>query len=373
MGKRGNGEGSVYFQETKNRWAAAIVLENGKRKMIYGKTRQIVAAKLTTAIENKHKGLPVTDTQQRLGPYLQQWLETVIRPNREPKTFQSYEQVVRLHLIPSLGKVPLAKLTPQEVQALLNSKRASRLSPRSVQYLHAVLRIALNQAVKWGLVGRNVALLVEVPKVRRPKIKPFSAEQARSLLDAADGHRHRNMLTVMLATGLRLGEVLALRWVDIDLAQRTLTVRHTLEKVTGKPWRLKEPKSESGHRTLPLLEPAVVALRAQQSYVADAQQAAATWHDNNFVFPSSHGTPLSSRNVERDFALLLQRAGLPHRRLHDLRHSTGTYLIAAGVHPRVVMELLGHSQISVTMDTYGHVLAPTLGEAVGRLEALFTR
>jgi integrase len=371
MGRRGNGEGSIYFQASRQRYAGAITLENGKRVVFYGKTRQAVHAKLTAALESKSNGSQVVVSQQKLGAYLTHWLDTVVRPNREPRTYWSYEQLVRVHIVPVLGRVPLAKLSPQDVQRLLNHARESGLSARSVQYVHAVLRMALNQAVKWGLVGRNVALLVDVPRARRPRIEPFSPEQARALLEAAAGTRHGYMLTVMIATGLRLGETLALRWEDIDFEHRLLRVRHTLEQVNRRPWRLKPPKSERSQRLVPLLKPALAALQGQRQHVNRLREVADAWQEYDFVFPSTAGTPLSARNLERDFALLLERSGLPSKRLHDLRHSTGTYLIAAGVHPRVVMELLGHSQISITMDTYGHVLAPSLGEAIAHLEALF--
>ncbi|MGH2371444.1 MAG: tyrosine-type recombinase/integrase, partial [Chloroflexota bacterium] len=269
-GKRGNGEGSIY-QRGDGKWCASVTLEGGRRKVLYGKTRAEVAGKLTAALRDVQQGLPVATERLSVGQYLARWLDDAIRPKVRPSTYQSYERLIRLYIVPELGKQPLAKLSPQQVQALLNKRAASGLAPRTVQYAHAVLRHALNRAVKWGLVARNVATLVDPPRGQRPKVAPLTAEQARALLAAAAGHRLGHLVTVVLATGLRMGEALALRWDDLDLDAGTLTVRHTLERIPRRDrpdghdgevgWRLSEPKSERGHRTLPLIPAARSALR----------------------------------------------------------------------------------------------------------------
>jgi integrase len=310
-----------------------------------------------------------------VGAYLAQWLEESAKPKLKPSTYRSYEQLIRVHLVPALGKHKLRKLGPQHVQAFLNEKSQSGLSPRTRQYLLAVLRAALNRAVKWQLVAHNVALLVDPPRVPRVEMAPFSPEMASRFLTAATGHRHAHLFEFLLATGSRIGEALALRWTDIDLAGGTVRVRFTLGRLTGSPWRLIEPKSVTGRRALPLIGPAVITLQAQQLLVAEMRSRlpAGVWHDHGFVFPAANGEPLDANNVLHEFKKILKRAGLPTTyRVHDLRHTTATYLLAAGAPVRTAMELMGHSQISMTM-RYQHVLPAMLGDAAARLESVFPR
>jgi integrase len=271
---------------------------------------------------------------------------------------------VQRHLKPALGTRPIARLTAPEVQAFLNEKAASGLTPRTVQYLHSILRAALNRAVKWQIVSRNVALLVDPPRGGRPAIRPLAPAEAAVFLAAARGHSHEHLYGFMLASGVRVGEALALRWCDVDLNARRFRVEHTLERLNGRPWRLTEPKSKSGRRTIPLIGPAVTSLKSQHARIAELRLASgAGWHDLDFAFPSAVGTPLDVSNVYHQFKRLIVRAGLPSsHRPHDLRHSTATYLPAAGVPARVVMELLGQSQISLTLNTFSHVPAGGKGE-----------
>jgi len=290
-----------------------------------------------------------------------------------PATYASYQRVVQLHLIPGLGHLRLARLSALEVQRYLNQKTEDGASPRLVQYIHSILRNALNRAVKWQLVPRNVATLVDPPRGGGVAIHPLAPDAAARLLEAGRHHPHEYLYALMLATGLRVGEALALRWQDVDLDKGLLGVRHTLERLPGQPWRLTEPKSASGRRTIPLIGPAMVALRAQRARQAETRlHLGEAWQDHGFVFSSGLGTPLDGMNVLHQYKKLLAIAGLPTtHRLHDLRHSTATYLLAAGVPARVVMEMLGHSQISLTLNTYSHVLPAMLDDAAKRLEAIF--
>ena len=255
----------------------------------------------------------------------------------------------------------------------MNEKAASALTPRTVQYLHGILRAALNRAVKWQIVSRNVALLVDPPRGGRPPISPLAPAEAEMFLATARGHCHEHLYGFMLASGVRVGEALALRWCDVDLGAKRFWVEHTLERLNGHPWRLTEPKSKSGRRTVPLIGPAVTSLRSQHARIAELRLGAgAAWQDLDFVFPSTVGTPLDVSNVYRQFKKLLVRADLPSsHRPHDLRHSTATYLLAAGVPCARRMELLGHSQISLTLNTYSHVLPAMLDDAAARLDSVF--
>jgi integrase len=203
-------------------------------------------------------------------------------------------------------------------------------------------------------------------------MRPLTTDDARQFLAAARGHRHEHLFAVLLGTGLRIGEALALRWSDVDLDNGVITVRHVLERIHGRPWRLAVPKSESGKRLVPLIGPTAEALRAQRTLTLEMRLAVgAAWQDLDFVFPTAIGTPGDQSNVYHQFKKLLRQAGLPDcYRVHDLRHSTATNLLAAGVPDRLVMGIMGHSQLSMTM-RYQHVLPSMLKEAAARLEAVF--
>ncbi|HZU05719.1 MAG TPA: site-specific integrase [Chloroflexota bacterium] len=317
----------------------------------------------------RQQGLPLPAERQTVGQFLARWLEDVARPRVRPKTYHSYAQLVRLHLAPGLGRIPLAKLSPQDVQAFLNAKRASGLSPRTVQYLHAVLRCALGQAERWGLVPRNVARLVSPPQGSRPEIRPLTVEEARRLLEAVQGDRLEALYAVALAVGLRQGEALGLRWQDVDFARGTLTVRYQLQRVEGR-LQLVEPKTARSRRTIALPPPVVEVLRRHRArQLEERLQAGAAWQDSGLVFTSTIGTPLEPRNVVRHFHGLLAKAGLPRRSFHQLRHTAASLLLAQGVDIRVVQQVLGHSQIALTANLYAHVLPVLLREAAQKMGA----
>ena len=221
MAKRGNGEGSIY-KRADGRWCAAISAgwKDGKplRKYIYGQTKGEVREKLTKAKRDQDMGLPVAVERQKLSDYLHNWLENCAKPSIRPKTYTSYEQLIRLHIVPALGNLYLEKLAPQHVQQFMNDKLTEGLSTRTVQYLHAVLRVALGQALKWGLIARNVATLVDAQRGRVSKVlRPFTPEEAVTFLDVIKGDRLQALYSVALSLGLRQGEALGLRWEDVDL------------------------------------------------------------------------------------------------------------------------------------------------------------
>lgn len=373
--RRGHGEGSVY-QRDDGLWCASVELgfQNGKRrrKIIYGKTEKEVIARRKTLHLQQELGVDVTTERKTVAQICEEWLETVIKPNRRPRTYESYTDMVRRHILPAIGQRPVSKLTPDEVQRMLNTLSASGLSPRTVRYARAILRKALHQAMQWNYIFRNVATMVEVPRVEKFKIQPLTVEQAQSLLDSVQGHRLESLYRVALSLGLRRGEILGLRWCDVDLNTRMLRIEVALQRVQGR-LELSAPKTESSVRSLPLPEVLVRSLHAhRQRQAQESLRLGDAWHDHGLVFPSEVGTPMEPRNLLRHFKAVLKTAGLPTTiRFHDLRHSCGTFLIAQGVHPRVVMEILGHSQISVAMNTYGHVFPETQRQAVETVDALF--
>lgn len=348
-------------------------MPDGRRRSVFGRTRAEAIRKLTRAIRDRDYGMPFHYERLTVAKFLTQWLEDSVKPAVRFSTYVSYSYLMQAHASPALGRIALARLTPQVVQKFLNDKLASGLSPRRVQYLHAVLRRALGQAEKWGLVSRNVAKLVDPPRVQHPEIKPLTPEESRIFLGTAVGHRLEALYIVAICLGLRQGEVLGLHWQDIDLEKGTLFVRHSLQRIDGK-LQLIEPKTARSRRTIALPSLAIRALRKHRVWQMEERLAkGSAWLETGQVFTTRVGTPLDARNVVRQFHMLLDQAGLPRIRFHDLRHTAASLLLTQGVHPRVVMETLGHSQISLTMNVYSHVLPALQREAANSMDAILRR
>lgn len=379
-GKRGHDEGSIY-QRADGRWAAAVSLgytAEGKRerKTIYGKTRKEVAAKLLEMQKAVQAGLPLEKETVTVAQLMDAWLTEVAAPSVRPRTYHSYAQLVRLHIVPALGRERLAKVDAKRVQAFLREKQEAGLSPRTVQYLRAVLRRAFQQAVKWDWIARNVVALTDAPKVEKHEVPAFTPEQAQALLTAFSTHRHEVLFTVVLGLGLRLGEALGLRWQDVSIDEAgtsgTVSIRVQLQRINGE-YHLNPPKSKSSRRTISV--PAFVARaltkrREEQEHEAQAWQAGANpW---GLVFTNVFGGPFYERHVRRDFQTFLRKAGISRMRLHDLRHLCASLLVSQGVHPRTIMEILGHSQISLTMNTYSHVMPGGTKAAAAALDSVLT-
>ena len=374
VGRRGNGEGSI-FQRADGRWVAAVTLgrdDNGhiRRHRLYGKTRREVAAKLREAQRREEDGEPVRNSHGTVAAFLTRWAaEALPSSDVKPTTVENYRIIIRKHLIPTLGHHQLDALTAADVQRMVNAKRASGLSPRTVQLIHAVLRRALGQAVKWGEARRNVAGLIDSPRVPRREAECLTPEHAQRLLEASRNDRLFALYAVALACGLRRGEALALRWTDVDLDAGHLRVARTLSRVRGG-LVLTEPKSARSRRTVPLPCPCVETLRAHRVRQAEERLIAGSlWQDHGLVFPSRVGTLLDPRNALRGLQAVSDAAGLGQVKIHTLRHTCASLLLAQGVHPRVVMETLGHSGIAITMDVYSHVMPQQQREAADRMEA----
>jgi integrase len=333
------------------------------------KDRKEVAGKVARALRDQQLGIVLPNEKQTVSGFLDQWLELKVKGNVRPLTYTSYEGLVRLHISPEIGRMPLVRLTAEDIQRLVNKKLAAGLSPKRVHHILSVLRVALNVAVKWDKVPRNVARLVDAPTCTRPEICPFTPDEARVFLAASGDDRLGALFTVALALGLRRGEALGLCWSDVDFDQQTLTARKALQRIDGK-LQLVPPKSDRV-RTVPLPDLAAAALKQHRmTQLQERLQAGSRWVESDFVFTTTIGTPLDGDNVTKRYKRLLRKAGLRDQRFHDLRHCCGSLLIAQGVHARTVMEILGHSQISVTMDFYGHITLDTQQEAMGKLDDL---
>lgn len=357
-GKRANGEGTIYRRKD-GRWAAAVSLDRGVRKHFLGRTREEVARKLAVGLKASHDGVPLPNERLTTAQFLRDWLQSA-RPSVRVSTYDRYEQLLRLHALPALGRIPLARLTPQHLQRLYAEKLASGLSPRSVHHLHAVLHRALRQASCWGVVPRNVADLVAPPRGQRRQMSCLSPDQARTLLATASGDRLEAVYALAVTTGMRRGEILALQWKYVDLETGSLQVVGTLQR-TREGLSIAEPKTDRSRRQVALSATAAQALRKHRAAQASQRLLlGAAWQDLDLVFTNDIGGPMEPANlIRRSFQPLLKRAGLPPIRFHDLRHTAATLMLSQGVHPKIVSEMLGHSQINITLDLYSHV-TPTL-------------
>ena len=374
MARRGRGEGSIYKRK-EGRWAAAISLDGGKRSYLYGKTRAEVATKLRGAQQARANGLPFADGRMTLGEFLHTWLFDIASTRVRPRTWQGYEQIVRLHLTPALGQVRLAKLSPPHVERMMKDGLAAGRSPRAVAHDRAVLRAALNAAMKWGLVGRNVAMLTDPPRVPEAEPHALSRADAQRILTAVEGDRLEALFTVGLAVGLRQSEALGLRWSDIDLRTGRLSVGRALQRY-DRDFHLDEPKTKRSRRTVALPGPVVQSLREHRArQLEERLRAGPAWVGERWgdlVFSNETGAPLHGTTVARRFKQLIAEAGLPPMRYQHLRHGAASLMAAQGVPPRVAMEVLGHSQISTTMNIYSHVAPESQQLAADRVaEALW--
>lgn len=360
MAKRGNGEGSIYHRKSDGKWVGGISLENGKRKVFYGKTRKEVQEKMKTALSEQQKGTLITAPQQTLKKYLEDWLENVSKPHIRISTYVKYKKLINTHILPALGDIPLQKLTPQRVQKLYADKLKQKLSPKMVSCIHGVLHVALENAVKWNLIARNVCDVVSPPRVPKTEKQVLTKRQAHVLLEHVKKHRLEAILVLAVTTGLRRGEMLALRWRDVDFEDGSVQVRRTVDYIPHYGYVENEAKTTRGQRKVMLPSFVMNTLqvhRLQQQEMRN--KVGSDWVEKDLVFCGLNGDYFNPNYLLRMFKKVLVDAGLPHMRIHDLRHSAATILLIMGVHPKVVQEILGHSTISMTMDTYSHVL-PTM-------------
>ena len=345
-------------------------LPNGRRKFFYGKTKEDVRRKLSRALHAIEVGSLADGRGVTVAEFLDQWLTEVVKPNVRPWTYKGYEVHVRLHLKPVIGHIPVDKLSPLHVQQLLNAKKSEGLSAKSIRYIRGTLRTALNQAVRWEILSRNPASLVDGPHVGHYEIHPFTPAEARAFLAAMKGDRLEALYSVALTMGLRQGEALGLCWKEVDLEMGYLRVSKQLQRFDGET-RLVQPKTARSRRTLAL--PASIAKSLGQHHnrqVEERSLAGDKWVESDLVFTTPTGRPIDATRISKDFHRHLDRAGLAQRRFHDLRHSCATLLLVQGISPRVVMEVLGHSQIALTMNTYTHVIPELRRQAADRMDEL---
>jgi integrase len=397
--RRANGEGAITKRADRRYQAAAYVYHpdgTRVRKFVYGKTRAEVAEKLTAMQKQTRHGIPAATSAMPLTDYLTYWLAAVAAVRPKPSTLMSYEVMTRVYIQPSLGKKKLNRLSPADIRLFLAEFKNGclcclrgldaarpegdrvccavgkccqrRPSARTVQYVHAVLRSALQQAVREELITRNVARIVETPTVLREEVQPLDRTEARMLLKAAKGHRLHALWLLLVSTGLRRGEVLALTWDDVDFERGQLRVRRNLQRIK-RELIFGTPKTTRSLRTISLPKRCVAVLKAHRTdQRADRARAGQRWdplasQPAGLVFTTATGRAIDPRSLNRMLTVLCRQANVRRVRVHDLRHTCASLLLAQGVDARTIMETLGHSTIAMTLDTYAHVMDSTLKAA----------
>ncbi|GEB58927.1 tyrosine-type recombinase/integrase [Streptomyces gardneri] len=370
-----NGSGTV-TKRTDGRYQAAVyVLQpdgTRARKFVYGKTWAACDAKRRALLEKVDNGIPVPTRSMKLAEWLPYWLDNIVKPRRKRTTAAKYEVHVRLYLVPMIGSKRLESLSVADVRRfLVELERKS--SAATAKESHRVLRTALTAACREELVPRNVATLVEPPTVADRDLDPWSLDETLDFLAAARKDPLYAAFVLAIALGFRRGEIVGLRWENVDLDRREIRVRTQRQRVGGEVYE-DDPKGRRRKQTLPLPGICVAPLRWQRLKQAAARELAReNWEETGYVFTTRTGRPIEPRNLYRSFTRVAKNAGLRVIRLHDARHGTATLLTAAGVPPRVVMEILGHSQIAVTMNVYAHVVQDTQRDAISHMDRLLRR
>lgn len=363
-GKNANGEGTV-FQRKDGRWVAAIYapMTDGQfRKIIkYASSRADANRKLREMVDRIDRNVPIPVSSMTMEAYLADWLQH-IKEHVRPSTWRSYDLNTRLHIVPRIGKKRLTALTVRDLRVMIDRMKVDGVGGRTIQYVHATIRAALEHAYREELVSRNVAKLVRVEKPRPTPKEPLSVAEARKLLSATKGDDDHAMWTVMLMLGLRRSEICGLRWDNVDLDGRTLSVTQSVQRVEGKLTEL-PTKTRRSTRTVPLPAGAHRALVEHR-----ARRQAKDGPDQVYVFGTKVGTALEPRNLTRRWTKLCKDVGIRPVPLHTLRHTCVSLLLAQGVNPRTVMEIVGHSALEMTMNVYGHVNLDTQRRALDDLD-----
>lgn len=372
--RRARGEGSIFWNSRRRRWIAEIstVDPTGKPKRVNRSAKtQAEALRLLRELQRQaEQGLLPLGRPPTVAQFLTQWLEGQ-RHSLRPRTWEGYESIVRTRLIPQLGRLRLDQVSPAHLAAAYDRLLGRGLSAKSVLNTHRLLHRALEDAVRWGMLVRNPCDLVDPPRATRPAVRALDAGEVARLLEASATDDLGPLITVAVLTGLRLGELLGLTWDEVDLERGELSVVRSLQRVRGRGLVVVPPKTASSKRLVPLAPQAVAALREQRRrQLASRLKAGPAWAGGNWVFTTALGLPYDPSDVTHRFQRLLERAGLPRVRFHDLRHTAASLLLAEGVHPKVVASLLGHSTVLITLDTYSHVMPGLTRQATETLAGL---
>lgn len=377
MAKRGNGEGNIR-KRANGTWEARISYVDpatGKRKTssFYGKKQSEVRTKLQRAKERLEAGAPAKDTDLTVGEWLPRWCRSTLEASdRKPSTKALYRTLSNKHLVSEpFGSIPLSKLSESDVEELILDLRDKDLSQSTIRSVYAVLRQAMDTAVRDDLLADNPVAGVKRPKVDRTDAKFLPIEDVAKLLSETKDMRYHEALRLIASTGVRRGEALALRWSDVRFDRREIRVQYTVAKV-DRELVLTKAKTDGSVRWVPLSTAMVDMLRARKTVLKRERLIAGDQYvDNEYVFPTAFGTLVDPRNVLREVQVAAKRLGLDGVGVHTLRHSAAVAWLEAGTHIRAVADLLGHSSVAITGDVYGHTANPVTRSAVdGLSEAL---
>lgn len=377
MVRRGRHEGSI-TKRADGRWEAKLSLPDGRRKSFYGKTRQEVAKRLTQAQHDLARGLPVVAEKQTVAQYLDNWLAGV-KMEIEPRTWRRYHNEVANHIAPVVGNLVLSRLSAQHITNLYSHLREKvGLADSTINLTHRVLSHALSDAMQINLVQRNEAKLAKAPRAKAKEMQPLSEDQANAFLAylAEQQHRFEALYVLALTTGMRESELLALHWRDIYLDQKKLyvvwNVKERMDAEGHQEWYLGDTKTDTP-RSVQLSDLALSALREHRHRQKLERVAAEVWQESDLLFTNLLGGLYKPSALYMQFQQLLKRAGLPQRRFHDLRHTCATILLSRGIPVKQVSEMLGHSDIAITLRIYGHVLPTMHEQAASMMDLVFRR
>ncbi|MGH2509850.1 MAG: tyrosine-type recombinase/integrase, partial [Ktedonobacteraceae bacterium] len=352
--------------------AAASAMYEGKRITKYGKTKKEAWENLQAVLDDLKQGKAVIGPKQTVKQYLEHWLENERRLRIRASTLIKYREILHGYLIPAFGHLQLSQLSSEQVQALYALLIDKGLAAKTIKHVHTVLYGALKDAVKHGLLAKNVCTYVTLPRGKKFEAHPLSQDECLRLIAAAHGHRLWFLILLAITTGARRGELLALRWSDVNPTKKLIYIHRTVARLTGMGFVENEPKTVSSIRNVQLSQVVLDSFEEQRQYIASVRLAAgSSWVENDLVFPNRDGSYLDHWVIAQQFTRVLQKAGLPHIRFHDLRHSAATLLLASGVNVKVVQEMLGHSDIHITLGMYAHVLPTMQQEAVQKIENMF--
>ena len=362
--RRGRGEGSI-SQRADGRWQASVQID-GKRVYFYG-TQPEVRAKLRDALDRRSKGLSI-GRSSRFGAYLDNWYA-----NRKSSlrygSQTAYSAAIKRVQADAIGALPLQNLRHDQIQSFLNRLK---YAPATIELTKRVMKAALNDAVRSGLISVNPALLAKSPTRRRPAMRVMNASQAHVFLEFIEGHPYEAFYRVMLATGMRVGELQALTWENVNLDAGRIEVVASLTIIPGEGAKRLLPKT---NKTRSVTLPDSLAEFMRRHNVTAKRRslrAGIPWSDQSYVFTSQTGSYVRKNRVGQCFKTILRRLGLPDMRLYDLRHTAATLLLANGVHPKVVSEMLGHSSVAITLDTYSHVSMTMQEQAAAVMEGILS-
>jgi integrase len=372
-------KGSIRERENKDGTVAYEVLmqlrdpATNKRVQRYKRfaTRREAKRFLASFQVDQERGIAVEPSRFTVGELLLHWLDTYAQHNVSVKTYENYEGTIRNHLIPALGGMPVQRLTAKHLDAFYAEKRKDGCSEAVLAKCHQRITQALEYALRQDIVARNVAEVATAPHEVHKEMSTWTLEQAKRFLDVAAQSSHGPIWLLALSSGMRRGELLGLRWKDVDLGHATLHVRQTVITLKTGP-HIKEPKTKSSKRPVGIPPHVVDALKQHRVWVKEMRlQAGSLWQEHDLVFPSAVGTPIDPTNLPRDYNRLIAKAGVPRIRIHDLRHTYCTLALERGADLLGVSKQLGHARPSTTTDQYGHVtkrmqdqVTATVGDAL---------